>query len=73
MLKGFFNVPSPVNEPVYSYAPGTKERSLLKAALTAAKAVELDIPMYIGGKEVRTEKKVNITPPHDHQHILVGF
>ncbi|MCT1531164.1 MULTISPECIES: L-glutamate gamma-semialdehyde dehydrogenase [Sphingobacterium] len=73
MLKGFFNVPTPTNEPVYSYAPGTKERSLLKEAIAAARASEIDIPMYIGGEEVRTNKKVKITPPHDHKHVLGYF
>lgn len=70
MLKGFFNVPAPVNEPVYSYAPGTKERSLLKEAIATARAQEIDVPMYIGSEEVRTENKVKLTPPHDHQHVL---
>lgn len=73
MLKGFFTVPTPTNEPVYSYAPGTKERSLLKEAIAAARATEIDIPMYIGGKEVRSSKKVKITPPHDHKHVLGYF
>lgn len=73
MLKGFFTVPTPANEPVYSYAPGTKERSLLKEAIAAARATEIDIPMYIGGEEVRTNKKVKITPPHDHKHVLGYF
>ncbi|WP_313261672.1 L-glutamate gamma-semialdehyde dehydrogenase [Sphingobacterium sp.] len=73
MLKGFFTVPTPMNEPVYSYAPGTKERSLLKEAIAAARATEIDIPMYIGGEEVRTSKKVKITPPHDHKHVLGYF
>lgn len=70
MLKGFFNVPTPVNEPVNSYAPGTRERVLLEAAIKEAREQEVDAPMYIGGKEVRTGKKVKMTPPHDHQHIL---
>ncbi|PRD47478.1 L-glutamate gamma-semialdehyde dehydrogenase [Sphingobacterium haloxyli] len=70
MLKGFFNVPTPVNEPVNSYAPGTKERELLEAAIKEARAQEVDVPMYIGGKEVRTGNKAKMTPPHDHQHIL---
>ena len=70
MLKGFFNVPAPINEPVYSYAPGTKERALLRQAINDARAQEIDVPMYIGDKEVRTEKKVKLTPPHDHKHIL---
>ena len=70
MLKGFFNVPAPVNEPVYSYAPGTKERELLKAAIAEARSQEIDVPMYIGGAEIRTENKAKLTPPHDHQHVL---
>lgn len=70
MLKGFFNVPAPVNEPVYSYAPGSKERALLKEAIAEARSQEIDVPMYIGSEEVRTDKKVKLTPPHDHQHTL---
>ena len=70
MLKGFFNVPAPINEPVYSYAPGTKERALLKEAIANARSQEIDIPMYIGGEEVFTDEKGTLTPPHDHKHIL---
>jgi 1-pyrroline-5-carboxylate dehydrogenase len=70
MLKGFFNVPTPINEPILGYAPGSKERELLEAALKEARSKEVDIPMYIGGKEVRTDKKGKLNPPHDHQHLL---
>ncbi len=70
MLKGFFNVPVPVNEPVYTYAVGTKERKLLRAAIDEARAQQIEVPMFIGGKEIRTDKKVTLTPPHDHQHVL---
>jgi len=70
MLKGFFNVPAPVNEPILTYAPGSKERGLLKAALLEARATQLDMPMYIGGAEVHTDKKGVSSPPHDHQHVL---
>jgi len=70
MLKGFFNVPTPVNEVVNSYAVGTKERQLLKDALVEARAQQVDIPMYIAGKEVRTGNKVSIHPPHDHKFLL---
>jgi len=70
MLKGFFNVPTPINEPVYSYAPGSKERSLLKEALQAARAEQADIPMFIGGKEIRTGNKGELRPPHNHKHLL---
>lgn len=70
MPKGFFNVPTPVNEPVLNYAPGSNERTLLKAAIAEARSQEKDIPMFIGGKEVRTGNRAAIRPPHDHQHIL---
>lgn len=70
MLKGFFKVPVPVNEPVYTYAVGSNERKLLKAAIEEARSKQIDVPMFIGGKEIRTDKKINITPPHDHQHVL---
>lgn len=73
MLKGFFNVPTPANEPVNSYAPGTQERTKLEAAIKEARGQQADIPMYIGGKEIRTEKKGTIAPPHDHQHVLGHF
>ncbi len=73
MLKGFFNVPTPVNEPVLSYAAGSKERQLLQQALQNMRAEEADIPMYIGGEEVRTNNLQEIHPPHDHQHLLGRF
>jgi len=70
MLKGFFNVPEPVNEPILSYAVGSKERKLLQEAIQSALAQEADIPMYIGGQAVRTDRKVSIHPPHQHKHTL---
>ncbi len=70
MPKGFYKVPVAKNEPVKSYAPGSAERAELKAALAAAKATEVDIPMYIGGTEVRTGNKVAIHPPHELSHTL---
>jgi 1-pyrroline-5-carboxylate dehydrogenase len=73
MPKGFYNVPLPKNEPVLSYAPGSKERAALKKAIEEARSKVIDIPMYIGSEEVRTEKKKAISPPHDHQHILGYF
>ncbi|UKT62833.1 L-glutamate gamma-semialdehyde dehydrogenase [Pedobacter mucosus] len=73
MLKGFFNVPIPVNEPILNYAPGSKERTLLKDALTEARSHQQDIPMYIGGKQVYTDKKGKVVAPHDHQHVLAQF
>ncbi len=73
MSNAFYNVPVPVNEPVKSYAPGTPERAELKKTLTDYRNKQVDIPMYIGGEEVRTENKIEINPPHDHQHVLGYF
>ncbi len=73
MSNGFYTVPLPKNEPVLSYAPGSKERSTLQKALAEARATVVDIPMYIGGEEVRTGNKKALTPPHDHQHVLGHF
>jgi 1-pyrroline-5-carboxylate dehydrogenase len=70
MLKGFYNVPAPKNEPVKSYAPGSAERKELKEMISIMRSEEKDIPMFIGGKEVRTNNKVRIFPPHDIQHTL---
>lgn len=73
MLKGFFNIPEPVNEPVKSYAPGSPERTELQAMLKEFRARQADVPMYIGSEEVRTGNKKPMTPPHDHQHLLGHF
>ena len=73
MPKGIFNIPTPVNEVVKSYAPGSVERKELQQALKEMRAVEMDIPMYIGGKEVRSNDKVRLAPPHDHKHTLGHF
>ena len=70
MLKGFFNVPSPVNESILQYSPGSTERALLQSAIDKAYIEKADIPMYIGADEVRTNKKIAIRPPHNHKHIL---
>lgn len=73
MPKGFYTVPVPVNEPVKSYAPGSAERIAIKAMLIELRSKEVDIPMYIGGKEVRGTDKVRLSPPHDHKHTLGHF
>ena len=73
MSNGFFAIPLPKNEPVLSYAPGSKERSALKKALEEARSKILDIPMYIGAEEVRSGNKKPLSPPHDHKHILGHF
>ena len=73
MSKGFFNVPVAVNEPVLSYAPGSPEREKLQDAIVEARGKEIDVPMYIGGEEVRTGDLVRMSPPHDHKHTLGHF
>jgi 1-pyrroline-5-carboxylate dehydrogenase len=73
MQIGYFNYPSPANEPVLSYAPGSPEKLALKKALASLKKKTLDIPMYINGKAVRTGKKIAIHPPHEISHTLGHF
>jgi len=63
-------VPTPVNEPIHSYAPGTPERGLLKAAIDEISSKQVEIPLIIGGKEVRTGNMGKVVMPHDHQHVL---
>ncbi|KAA0259218.1 L-glutamate gamma-semialdehyde dehydrogenase [Deferribacter autotrophicus] len=66
-------IPYPENEPVYSYAPGTKERELLKEAINELKSQKIEIPLIIGGKEVRTGKLAKVVCPHDHGHVLAEY
>jgi 1-pyrroline-5-carboxylate dehydrogenase len=70
---GYFSYPTPANEPVLNYAPNSAEKINLKKALAELKSQEVDIPMYIGNKEVRTNKKVAIHPPHETKHTLGYF
>jgi 1-pyrroline-5-carboxylate dehydrogenase len=73
MPKGIYKVPVAVNEPIKSYASGSPERKELQAMLKELRSKELDIPMYIGNKEVRSENKTRLAPPHDHKHTLGHF
>lgn len=70
MSKGVYNVPVAVNEPVKQYIPGSPEKAELEAKLKEMKSEEVEIPMWIGGKEVKSGNLVPITPPHDHQYVL---
>ncbi|MBX2984867.1 MAG: L-glutamate gamma-semialdehyde dehydrogenase [Bacteroidia bacterium] len=72
-MNGFFKVPTPQNEPVLNYAPGSKERKELKAAIAELRNQVIDIPMFIGGKEIRTGKTKDIFPPHDLHHKIGVF
>ncbi len=73
MSNAYFRVPKAVNEPVKGYAPGSSERELLQQAIHELKAIQMDIPMFIGGKEVRTGKTATMHPPHELSHTLGTF
>jgi len=70
MNNAHFEIPIPVNEPVKEYRPGSSEKIELKKELNNFKSKEVDIPMYIGDKEIRTGNKIRISPPHNHKHTL---
>src|SRR6187551_884759 len=70
MLKGFFNVPKAVNEPVKSYAPNSPEKASVLAAYKAMRNSKIDVPLYIGNEEIRTGNTKNMSAPHDHKHIV---
>ena len=72
-MNAIFQLPKPVNEPILSYAPGTPQRAALKQAIAEAKATVSDIPMVIGGQEVRTGNTKQVNPPHEHAHVLANF
>ncbi len=70
MGKGFFHVPTAVNEPVKSYAPGTPEREEVSKQYKAYFNGNVDVPLYIGSEEIRTGNTATMSPPHDHQHVV---
>ncbi len=70
MSTGFYQVPTPTNEPIYSYAPGTSEREALQATLTALQSKQVEVPLYIGGEQITTDTKKPMSSPHNHQHML---
>lgn len=70
MSNAIFQVPTPQNEPVYDYAPGTPERAQLKGALSGLSAQQIEIPLVIGGEEVRTGDTGQAVMPHNHSHVL---
>ncbi|MFC4096351.1 L-glutamate gamma-semialdehyde dehydrogenase [Euzebyella saccharophila] len=73
MGKGFFQVPTAVNEPIKSYAPGTPEREEVLAAYKEFYNGHVEVPLYIGSKEVKTGNTKPMSPPHDHQHIVGNY
>lgn len=70
MLKGFFNVPKAVNEPVKGYTPNSPEKAAVLAAYKAMWNSKIDVPLYIGSEEIKTGNTRNMTAPHDHQHVV---
>jgi 1-pyrroline-5-carboxylate dehydrogenase len=73
MSNGIFTLPAPVNEPVRDYAPGSPERASLKRRLDELNGQRIEIPMIIGGKEVRTGTTAQSVKPHDHEHVLADY
>jgi 1-pyrroline-5-carboxylate dehydrogenase len=73
MSNGIFTLPAPVNEPVRDYAPGSPERASLKVRLAELNGQRIEIPMIIGGKEVRTGTTAQSVKPHDHEHVLAEY
>ena len=63
-------IPTPVNEPVLSYAPGTRERAELKQTLKDMGGRQIEIPVVVGGKEIRTGRTADAVMPHCHRHVL---
>jgi len=70
MTQGFFKVPTPYNEPIRSYEAGSKDRELLKEALNELYGKTINIPLYIGDKQIHKEKKAVALMPDEHEHIL---
>src|SRR2546422_9257367 len=69
-MNGMPKIPTPVNEPVLSYAPGAPERAELKRTLKELSGRQLEIPLVIGGKDVHTGGAVGLVMPHFHRHVL---
>ncbi len=70
MSNGIFSVPFPDNDPIRSYTPGTRDKEILKKRIAELKSEVLDIPIIIGGKEIRTGNTDKCVIPHKHSHVL---
>ncbi|MCD4751031.1 MAG: L-glutamate gamma-semialdehyde dehydrogenase [Thermoanaerobaculales bacterium] len=70
MPNGIIPIPNPINEPILSFAPGSPEKASLKARVREMLSEEIEIPLIIGGKEIRTGNTANAVCPHDHAHVL---
>jgi 1-pyrroline-5-carboxylate dehydrogenase len=72
-VHGIFTLPEPVNEPILNYGPGSPERAELQAMLEKMSSREIEIPLIIGGKAVKTGKLGQSVVPHDHRHVLARY
>lgn len=70
MSNAYFKVPAPINEPIKAYAPGSPEKAALKAKIAELKSRTIEVPLIIGGEEVRTGDTAEMRIPHDHAHLL---
>ena len=70
MSTGFFKVPTPINEPVKSYSPGSSERKEVLDTYKKMIKENIEIPMYINGKDVKSDETNSVSPPHDHKNIV---
>ena len=73
MANGIVPVPTPVNEPIRAYAPGSPEKASLKARLQEMLSGQIEIPLIIGGREIRTGRTATAVCPHDHGHVLATY
>jgi 1-pyrroline-5-carboxylate dehydrogenase len=70
---GVRRIPQPINDPNRTYAPGTPERADLKARLKSMAGEKIEIPIIIGGREIRTGRTAQAVMPHDHSHVLADY
>ncbi|MBU1095321.1 MAG: L-glutamate gamma-semialdehyde dehydrogenase [Bacteroidetes bacterium] len=70
MSNAYFKVPLPINEPIKSYAPGSSEKEELKKKIAELKSQKIEIPLIIGGEEIKTGNTAEIVIPHDKKHVL---
>src|SRR3989442_2057606 len=69
-MNGIPKIPTPINEPVLGYVPGSPERAELKRTLKELSGRQLEIPLVIGGKDIHTGRTVDVVMPHCHRHVL---
>ena len=72
-MKNNNTIPKPINEPIISYAPGTPEKASLKKCIQGLKSKKLEVPLIIGGQEIKSDNLSEMSIPHDHQHILGSY